>query len=126
MVKLGMTNNGPDAVIGFVKGFSKSGIEGFLGAGMQLYSGTIGPNEMMVLPFDWVFAERVTDSSDVIGLRIAFFLKNDEESMVSVNRWLISARKQNNYFEKKHIFTKRVLFTNKHKFHTSKTSSLKA
>jgi len=97
MVKSGLSTTGPDAITSFVKGFSKTGVDNFLASGFSMYAATVGPNEALILPFDWVFAEKVADSGDVLGIRVAFFLKADEEAMTSVNRWLISSRKQNNY-----------------------------
>jgi hypothetical protein len=41
----------------------------------------------------------VNREGDVFGVRIGFFLKSDEDSMVSVNRWLVAARKPNAFLQ---------------------------
>jgi hypothetical protein len=58
MVKTGLTSNGPDAANAFVKSMNKSSLENFLKEGVDIFSATAGPNDMTILPFDWVFAER--------------------------------------------------------------------
>lgn len=97
MIKSTINNTGPDQVTSFIKSLSKQNIEQFITTGGKIYCGTVGANEALVMPFDWVWAERASDAGDCLGVKIAFFLSSDEEAMTSVNRWLISCRKQNQF-----------------------------
>lgn len=97
MIKSAINNTGPDQVTSFIKSLSKHNIEQFTATGGKIYCGTVGPNEALVMPFDWVWTERAGDVGDCLGVKIAFFLSSDEEAMISVNRWLISCRKQNQF-----------------------------
>lgn len=97
MVKAGINNSGPDTVISYIKGFSKSNMDAYIASGFNVHVCTVGVNEALILPFDWVWAEKCGDGQDVLGVKVAFFLQSDEEAMTSVNRWLIAVRKVNNY-----------------------------
>ena len=58
------------------------------------FFGTIGPNSGLVVPFDHLFAEKVS-AEDVIGVRFHIWLKSDEGLMETASRWCVSARKPN-------------------------------
>ena len=92
MEKNGITQLGPDNLRDLFKGMSKETIDAFIGAGHKLYHTTVMPNEGILLPFNWVFAEKIHSNNDVLGLRITFWLNDDETDITAASRWLISMK----------------------------------
>ena len=97
MEKNGITQLGPDNLRDLFKGMSKETIDAFIGAGHKLYHTKVMPNEGILLPFNWVFAEKIHHNNDVLGLRITFWLKDDETDITAASRWLISMKKTKLY-----------------------------
>lgn len=56
----------------------------------KIHYSTVGPNEILLVPFDSIWFERAKAGDDVCGVRMAFFLKTDADEVKKINRWLIS------------------------------------
>eukprot|EP00959_Pyramimonas_sp_CCMP1952_P131262 2744374-Pyramimonas_sp.AAC.1 len=99
MEKQGLTQVGPDQIQSFFKGMTKEVIDSSIVHGVKLYTATVGANEGIAMPFNYVFAEKVSGQCDLIGVKISFWLRSDESSMESASRWLISMKKPNSLLQ---------------------------
>ena len=99
MAKQSMTVITPETVQSFMKAMTKDVIDAYLANGGVMCHATVRPKEALLLPFNWLFAERVSRGSDVIGIRISFWLRSDEDVMDATSRWLIAVRRANAYMQ---------------------------
>ena len=51
---------------------------------------TSGPKEGILMPFNFIYHERVTPIKDLLGIRMFFYLKNQDKEHDDVNRFLIA------------------------------------
>ena len=47
-----------------------------------------GPSSAVLMPFNYVFYEKISRAADVIGVKCGFYLKREDEELDCVNRWL--------------------------------------
>jgi len=99
MAKNGISSVAPEAAIAFFKGMTKEVIDAYLSANFKLFHGTVSPKDAVLIPFNWIFAEKCQRDNDTIGLRISFWLAEDESKMSEVSRWLISMKKPNAWLQ---------------------------
>ncbi len=99
MEKTGVTGANPENIQSFFKGMSKEVVDAFTAAGGKLHHATIGQGEALVLPFNYMMAERTAAGGDHIGLRVSFWLKSDEEKMMTTSRWLISIKRASTWLQ---------------------------
>ena len=89
----------PETLRKYLPTMSKDTIQKFQDDGGVLYHATIGPGDALLLPFDYIFTEKVTKDSDVIGLRLCFWYKSDEKAYGETNRWLIAQKSPSQYLQ---------------------------
>ena len=82
----------PDMVYSYLKEVSAEQMQELQQACSNVYQGTVGPGDAILLPSNWAFIERVTTGGDCIGLKLQFFGKVHNEEMVKANTLLIAAR----------------------------------
>ena len=99
MEKGGLSNITPEQVQNYFKNLSKDCIDHFVASGGTLFAVTTNAQEAVLIPFNWVFAERILTQNDSIGIRVSFFLAGDESRMTDVCRWLQSVKKPNNWLQ---------------------------
>ncbi|CAK0874664.1 unnamed protein product [Prorocentrum cordatum] len=99
MERNGMSQVGPDHLLSFFKGMAKESIDAFLSSGGRLCHTMVSSGEGVVIPFNFVFAEKVISTSDALGVRLSFWMKSDEAAMEACSRWLITAKKPNSWLQ---------------------------
>ena len=100
MTKAGISSIVPETLLSFFKSMAKEVIEAYTKEGNVIYKCTLGPNEILCLPFDWVFAEEVQKAgNDVCGIKFLTYLKADLDEMVACSRWLVSSQKPNDMLQ---------------------------
>jgi hypothetical protein len=72
MYKNGLHIRSRDSLQGFFKNMSKEVIDAYTTAGYVIYHATVGVGYGLILPFDWVFAERAQRDADSLGVRVSF------------------------------------------------------
>ena len=86
----------PQAVGKFFEKMSKETIEKFIADGGKLFHATeSGPSDCMVLPFNFVFLEKISRQCDATGCKIGFYCQGQDEEFESANKWLIGASAPN-------------------------------
>ena len=98
MKKKGM-NPTPDNTVDFVKDITKDLVDELHNDGIKFHTCSLGARDGLLIPFGWIFGEKVGASEDVLGLRVSFWLSDDEPSMVEAHRWLTISRKQSQHLE---------------------------
>ena len=82
----------PDMVYSYLKDLSAEQMQELQQACSNVYQGTVGPGDAILLPSNWAFIERVTTGGDCIGLKIQFLGKVHIDEMVKANTVLVAAR----------------------------------
>lgn len=92
MEKKGLTGITPETMNSFLRQMNKDTITAYIDGGASLYSCTVGPTDLLLLPFDTMFAESVA-TTDLLGMRFSFWLKKDIEVMEEVAKWLVGCKR---------------------------------
>ena len=99
MHKNGLTTVSPDSMLSFFKAMTKETIDAYVDDGNTLFATTVGPGYGILVPFDWLFAERVASDQDCLGVRFHFWMKGELASMEALSRWFVSCRKDNKWLQ---------------------------
>jgi hypothetical protein len=59
----------------------------------KCYSGTLGPQDMLMLPAGWAFAERIQGTTDYAGMRFQFLQTNALPCLERLNTMMLAAER---------------------------------
>ena len=88
--KKGSTDVTPDVLKKYFGNMSSEQVDSYVADGYNLYHLTVGPGDLVILPFDALWSERAAQGQDVIGVRLGVFFKSDQSAVEQCSRWLIS------------------------------------
>jgi hypothetical protein len=100
-IQQGLTAPTPDHLKDFMRAMTKEVMERFIagpGAG-KVYYGDVQAGQVLLLPFDWLFAEECHHDCDISGVRALTVFKADADKMQATAKWLVAVRKQNNILD---------------------------
>ena len=81
----------------FVKGGTVDQLKGLAAASSDaslpvMYSGTVGPRDMLITPAGWIFYEHV-GNSDVVGVKVNYLARHDLHAFETLSRLHLSVGK---------------------------------
>ena len=83
--------------VDFVKGGTVDQLKGLAAASSDaslpvMYSGTVGPRDMLITPAGWIFYEQV-GNSDVVGVKVNYMARHDLGAFETLSRLHLSVGK---------------------------------
>lgn len=80
-----------EAVRNFFEKMTKEQADKFM-LSQKLFHATVsGPNQGIIVPFNFITLELVSRAGDCVGLKVAVYFKERDEEHMAVNKWLIGS-----------------------------------